>query len=159
MRTGGKLVGVLTLLADIGKGSLAVGLAIMFNLGEPTVAAVALASFLGHIFPIYLKFKGGKGVATMFGVLIPWQPLVAAIAFAIWLIAMKISRYVSLSSILAGCTLPVAAFLLGTSMYCFFATFALGVLMIGRHSSNILRLLNGTEPKTGQPKPAELQQQ
>jgi len=86
LRTSGKKVGILTLLADIGKGSLAVALAGYLQDDMTLVAAVALAVFVGHVFPIYLKFKGGKGVATMFGVLIPWLPWVAIAAFVVWFI-------------------------------------------------------------------------
>ncbi len=148
LRTGGKLVGALTLLADIGKGALAVELALAAGWTEFWVAAVAMAAFIGHIFPVYLGFRGGKGVATMFGVLIPWQPWVAAAAFAVWLLALRLSRYVSLSSILAGLVLPLAAWLLGGSLPMVVLCMALALLMIWRHADNIRRLLAGTEPTT-----------
>jgi len=149
MRTGGKLVGALTLLADIGKGALAVAVAVVMQAPEWLVAAVALAAFFGHIYPVYLKFKGGKGVATMFGVVLPWQPWIALLAFAIWLSALKLSRYVSVASILAGWSLPIAGGLLHVSMECLIASVLFALLMTWRHESNIRRLLAGTEPKTG----------
>lgn len=149
MRTGGKLVGVLTLLADIGKGALAVGLAVAYAAPEWLVAAVALAAFLGHIYPVYLKFRGGKGVATMFGVMLPWQPWLAVAAFVVWLVALKLGRYVSVASILAGWCLPVAGWALHVSSACIVASLLFALLMTWRHESNIRRLLAGTEPKSG----------
>jgi len=154
MRTGGKLVGALTLLADIVKGVIPVALALAAGWAETWVAAIALAAFLGHIFPVYLKFKGGKGVATMFGVMIPWLPWAAAIAFAVWLLALRLSHYVSLSSILAGATLPLAALGLGASVPCVGACVVLGLLMTLRHAGNIRRLLHGSEPSTVRDKAA-----
>jgi len=148
MRTGGKKVGVLTLIADVLKGALPVSLALFLAFGELEIALVALAAFLGHIFPIYLNFKGGKGVATMFGVLIPWLPIVAITSFAIWFISFKMKRYVSLSSILAGLVLPILAWLNHASIEAIFTCVALGGLMTIRHQENIKRLLAGTESKS-----------
>jgi len=148
-RTGGKAVGLLTLAADIGKGALPVVWAV-HTVGETTVALVAVAAFLGHIFPIYLGFRGGKGVATMFGVLLPWQPWVAVIAFGVWLLALGAWRYVALASILAGFTLPLSAWLLHTSTACMAAASLFCVLMLVRHHSNIRRMMAGREDRVGQ---------
>lgn len=149
MRTGGKLVGILTLVADIVKGSLPVAIVLIVEAGEELVALVALAAFFGHIFPVYLGFKGGKGVASMFGVLIPWAPWVAVISFAVWLLVFRISRYVSMASMLAGATLPVAAWLLDGSFWLVGTGAILGGVMIMRHHANIRRLMAGEEPKAG----------
>jgi len=148
MRTGGKTVGLLTLFADIGKGSLAVALAMAVSDASWLIASVAMAAFLGHIFPVYLRFRGGKGVATMFGVLLPWQPWLAVIAFVIWLLALKISHYVSLASILAGWSLPVASFMTGQDAASLLACLLFAVLMTQRHHENIRRMRDGTEPRT-----------
>jgi len=152
-RTGGKKVGLLTLAADIIKGVIPVAIAVQFvNSGsgnEWLIAATAVAAFLGHVYPVYLGFKGGKGVATMFGVLIPWQPIAGLIAFAAWLIAIWLSRYVALASILAGLTLPIAAWLLGASAAAIYACVFFCILMTLRHQSNIQRLLAGTENRVG----------
>jgi len=153
-RTGGKIVGLLTLAADVGKGALPVAWAI-HTTGETVVALVAISAFLGHIFPIYLGFRGGKGVATMFGVLLPWQPWMAVIAFCVWLMALGAWRYVALASILAGFTLPVSAWLLHTSTACMAASSLFCLLMLVRHQSNIRRLIAGKEDKVGQ-KPEEV---
>jgi len=152
-RTGGKKIGLLTLAADIIKGMIPVFIAVQINgegsANEWLIAAVAVAAFLGHIFPVYLKFKGGKGVATMFGVLLPWQPAVALIAFVIWLAAILLSRYVALASILAGISLPFSAWLLGASTAAICACVLFCVLMAIRHQSNVQRLLAGTEDRVG----------
>ena len=150
MRTGGKMVGILTLLADIIKGAVPVALAMAYGDDELLVAAVALAAFFGHIFPIYLGFKGGKGVATMFGVVIPWLPWAAVGAFAVWFISFKLSHYVSLASIAAGVSLPLFSLLLQASWASFWVCTILGALMIIRHQSNIKRLIAGDEPRAGQ---------
>ena len=155
MRTGGKKVGILTLLADILKGALPVA-AVAYVFHDDTLSHwVALSAFLGHIFPIYLKFKGGKGVATMFGVLIPLVPWVAVLAFAVWLIIFKTTRYVSLASIVAGFLLPFLAWGLASLQHqtvelsLLMMCSILGLFMIARHQENIVRLRNGTESKIG----------
>ena len=147
-RTGGRKVGLLTLAADIIKGVIPVAVAVQIG-GEGLIAATAAAAFLGHIFPIYLGFKGGKGVATMFGVLIPWLPLAGAIAFAVWLGAIVLWRYVSLASILAGLTLPIAAWLLGAAPSAILVCMLFCLMMGLRHRSNMQRLLAGTESRVG----------
>jgi len=155
LRTAGKKVGVLTLLADIAKGSLAVALANYLQDDMILVAAVALAAFIGHIFPIYLKFKGGKGVATMFGVLIPWLPWVAVASFIVWLLLFKLTRYVSLAYVVAAIMLPCFAWLFGILLWSsnepsgLFACIILALLVTARHIGNMRRLWAGEEPKTG----------
>ena len=148
VRTGGKAVGLLTLIADIAKGAAPVALALYFT-DEMTVALAAMAAFLGHLFPAYLRFKGGKGVATMFGVILPWQPWLALAAFVIWALVFGLSRYVSLASIIAGLSLPLFAWQLDASGLCIVVMALLALLMIVRHGSNIQRLISGTELKAG----------
>jgi len=152
-RIGGKKIGLLTLAADIIKGAIPVAIAMQIgNNGQSNewlIAATAIAAFLGHIFPVYLQFKGGKGVATMFGVLLPWQPQVALIAFAVWLSAVLLSRYVALASILAGLSLPLSAWLFGASTAALYACLLFFVLMSVRHKTNVQRLFNGTESRVG----------
>lgn len=155
MRTGGKKVGICTLLADIAKGALPVAMVMSIQDNPHITNAVALAAFLGHIFPIYLKFKGGKGVATMFGVLIPWLPWVAVAAFVVWLLLFKLTRYVSLASIVAGFLLPFLAWAFATLQHqavpisTLTLCISLAFLMITRHHENIVRLWQGTESKVG----------
>jgi len=148
MRAGGKLVGALTLLADIAKGALPVALAIIFRLPEAWIAAIAVATFVGHIFPVYLNFQGGKGVATMLGVMLPWQPLAALFGILIWITALKISHYVSLASILGALALPLLIACTNDSIPALLAGMLFASLVTIKHSSNIKRLIDGTESST-----------
>ena len=147
-RLGGRFIGLLTLTMDVGKGVLPVAWAV-HTAGEGVIALTAAAAFLGHVFPVYLRFKGGKGVATMFGVLLPWQPWIAVIAFCTWLLVLWIWRYVALASILAGFSLPLSAWLLHASPACMAATSLFCLFMLLRHRDNIQRLRSGTEVKVG----------
>jgi len=147
LRTGGKKVGILTLIADVLKGVIPVTIAIQLDFTEQQIMGIALFAFLGHIYPIYLKFKGGKGVATMFGVLLPWEPITATISFTVWLIVFKSTRYVSLASIAAGFALPIIAFFLEASDSAIITCLIVGGLMTIRHHENVSRLMQGTESK------------
>lgn len=147
MRSGGKLVGILTLLADIVKAVIPVAIAISLEWSDLWVAIVGLAALVGHCFPIWLKFKGGKGVATMFGVLIPWMPGVALGTFALWLVVFKISAYVSLASVVAALSIAVWVLLLHGSTEAVLVGLLIGILVTFRHQSNLKRLMQGTEPK------------
>ena len=148
-RTGGKLLGAITMLADILKGLIPVALAIFAGLSEEWIAAVALAVFLGHLFPLYLKFKGGKGVATMLGVMLPWQPIAALAGLGIWAVLLRFSHYVSLSSIVAGLTLPLLVWWTKGSIACLLVSMAFASLVTLKHIANIRRLVDGTEPMAG----------
>jgi len=152
MRTGGKLVGGMTLLADVSKGAAPVAFAMTAGLSEAAIAAIASATFIGHIFPVYLKFQGGKGVATMLGVMLPWQPLAALVALLIWIAALKISHYVSLASILAALALPVLIYTNDhASMPALLVGLFFATLVTIKHGSNIKRLRDGTEASTKSP--------
>ena len=148
-RTGGRLLGALTMLADMLKGLAPVALSIFADLSEEWIAAIALAVFLGHLFPLYLKFKGGKGVATMLGVMLPWQPVTALAGLAIWALLLRFSHYVSLSSILAGLVLPLLVWWTGGSIACLLVSMVFASLVTVKHADNIRRLMDGTEPMTG----------
>ncbi len=148
LRTGGKKVGVLTLIADVLKGAIPVALVLQLEFNQSQVLIVALAAFFGHIFPVYLKFKGGKGVATMFGVLLPWVPLTAVFTFAAWLILFKVTRYVSLASIGAAFALPFIAWFSHDSDAALIACLVVGGAVAMRHHDNVSRLIAGTETKT-----------
>lgn len=147
LRTGRKGVAALTLLGDMLKGTLAVYLTA--HVFSPEFAPLAAgAAVVGHVFPIWLKLKGGKGVATYLGAVLAISP-VAALAFAaIWLIAAAILRYSSLSALLASAATP---FLLGylTNVRVGFVFLLLTGLLFWKHSANIKRLLSGTEPRIG----------
>jgi len=148
LRTGGKKVGVLTLIADVLKGVIPVTIALQLGFNPSQVLIVALAAFFGHIFPVYLKFKGGKGVATMFGVMLPWAPLTAVLAFAVWFIVFKVFRYVSIASVAAAFALPLIAWFMHDNNGALMACLIIGGAVTMRHHDNMSRLLAGTETKT-----------
>lgn len=139
LRTGSKKLALATLILDGGKGALAL---LLFG-SNPWYL---LAAILGHNFPVWLKFKGGKGVATTFGGLLVLNPLLALCCGVTWLLTAIISRISSLSAIIAGIAMPIFGFFLDENVI---ALLILSVLAIYRHKSNIQRLLKGEEPKIG----------
>jgi acyl phosphate:glycerol-3-phosphate acyltransferase len=147
LRTGRKGLAAVTLLADALKGTLAV--AIAWQWGANTAILAALGAFLGHLFPAWLGFKGGKGVATFIGCLIGLKPT-AAFAFAgIWLGTAAVTRYSSASALLASAATPVVLWLMGERQMAELFLL-LVVLLWWKHGQNIRRLLAGTEGRIGQ---------
>lgn len=145
-RVAGRKLGVLTLVCDALKGVLPVLLAAQWgHLPEPQVALVALAVFLGHCYPIYLGFKGGKGVATALGIFIVLSPLTVACLVAIFITLVAIWRYISLGSICAAAAAPLLIFWFERSTALVGATFFIAAIVIWRHRENISRLIGGTE--------------
>ncbi len=150
LRTLGKKMGILTLIGDALKGVIPVTFALIYKpypLNQNLVFFSALLAFLGHIFPFYLKFKGGKGVATALGiflVLFPLQTLYAAIIF--FLVVLK-TRYVSLGSILAALSMPVFVSFSAKAAYQITLTIIMSALIIYKHKDNISRLMEGNENK------------
>ena len=183
-RTMGKNWGLLAFLCDTFKGWLAVtvGVSLATHFGStvelphdhsyvkylpPDYAGItaALGCILGHNFPIWLRFKGGKGVATSLGVIIGMMPLVSIIIFAVWVVVLKLTRYVSVASLVASLSLPIAVVALlffgpteGWAAVHGWGNFYFGVvaasLVFKRHIPNIKRLMAGTELRFGEPKPA-----
>lgn len=147
LRTGNKTAAGLTLLFDAGKGAAIVLLARHFA-GEDAAQLAGLAAFVGHCFPVWLRFRGGKGVATYFGLLLALSPLIFLVAGVIWLMTAAISRYSSLAALLAAGWTPIAVAFL-TNGIIFGLTIVLGLLIYLRHSANISRLRSGTESKIG----------
>ncbi len=147
-RVAGKKLGVLTLLLDAGKGALAVWLAVLFLPGASWAhAGVALAAFLGHVFPVWLRFKGGKGVATALGVLIVLVPWAALAGFAVYAFLFVTVRVSSIGSLTGGISTLAAAWLLpGPRAYAALAT-VLFLLMLYTHRGNIQRIVRRTESK------------
>jgi glycerol-3-phosphate acyltransferase PlsY len=144
-RTVGRKVGIITLVGDCLKGFLPV-LLVKFSALPPEFAAwVGLAAFCGHVFSVFLKFRGGKGVATALGVFLALAPLAVAIAIAVFAVLMFVWRYVSLGSIAAAAVMPLAVFFLGESSTVTSVTFVIAAIVILRHHENIKRLLAGTE--------------
>ena len=147
LRTGKKLAALLTLLGDALKGSLTVGLAQYFELSSLMVGFIAIATLIGHIFPVYYGFKGGKGVATAVGVLFMFSWILGAIVLGIWLVVFFIWRYSSLAAIIAGSLSPVIGFFYGIDFYKLITTSIIALILILRHIDNIKRLINGTESR------------
>lgn len=146
-RTVGRNVGIITLICDCLKGLLPV-LFIKSSSFHPEFAAwVGLAAFCGHVFSVFMKFKGGKGVATALGVFLALAPLAVSIAIALFVLLMVMWRYVSLGSISAAAAMPIAVYLLGGSREVTLITFIIALIVIIRHHENIKRLLAGTENK------------
>ncbi len=147
LRTGNKKAAALTLLFDAAKGAVVVLAARQFA-GEDAAQIGALMAFLGHCFPVWLSFKGGKGVATYFGILLAVNWQIGLIACAIWLVVAAVSRYSSLAALVtAGWTPLIIGFITTGEM--FFLSAALCLLIYIRHWPNIQRLRKGTESKIG----------
>ncbi|MBO9709597.1 MAG: glycerol-3-phosphate 1-O-acyltransferase PlsY [Caulobacter sp.] len=153
LRSGRKDLAAITLLGDGGKGALAVGLAHLLSHGNPVVVALAGASaFAGHIFPVWLKFNGGKGVATFYGVLLAACWPVGVLAAVTWLAVAALFRISSLAALVAAAF--AAPFALATDRPYPFVALCLfmAVLIFIRHKDNIGRLLKGQEPRIGKKK-------
>lgn len=151
LRTGRKAAAVLTLIGDAAKGAIALWLARRlapdFDVGEITLAAVAFAAFLGHLFPVYFRFKGGKGVSTAAGILLALDLRIAGVVLLVWLLVVLGSRYSSLGAIMAALAAPVATlYFLGWGPFAW-VVMAMSALLLWRHRANIGRLINGSESR------------
>ena len=154
LRTGKRLAAALTLAGDTGKGVLAVLLAKHFaadyGVGMSGIALVALAVFLGHLWPVFFRFKGGKGVATALGILCAIDIWLGLATLATWLVIMLFFRMVSLASIIAAVFAPLyTGWLFGTASPLLPGVLAISALLIYRHKENIGRLRAGTESRIG----------
>lgn len=149
LRSGKKLAAALTLLGDAAKGWVAVMLAKHLALGDVQVALIALAVFLGHLFPVFLKFKGGKGVATALGVLLALNAWLGLATLTTWLFIALVFRLSSLAALTAAFLAPIYAMLLGLPRTWAAASVAMSLLLIWRHKRNIRNLLTGQESRIG----------
>ena len=153
-RVAGKLPGILTLCGDILKGFLPL---LMVRLVlAPSAAQLGLAgvvAIVGHCYPVYLRFRGGKGVATALGIFLVLDPLAVLGGCLAFLVAVALTRYISLGSVLAAAAVPLLTLLLGRPLPLVFSACAIGSLIIWRHRDNLRRLLGGTESHFGS-KPA-----
>ena len=147
LRTGNKTAAALTLLLDGGKGAVAVLLA-RYMAGEDAAQLAALAAFLGHCFPVWLGFKGGKGVATFLGIILALAWPVGLAALATWAAVAALMRYSSLAALMAAGLSPFWAVLTGRGEV-LLLSLLLGILIYIRHAANIKRLRAGTEPRIG----------
>ena len=149
LRSGKKLPAILTLLGDAAKGWLAVFLVQHYGLQDATICLAGLAAFIGHLYPVFSSFKGGKGVATALGVLLAFSAWLGLSVVIVWVIAFSIWRYSSLAALIAAVIAPIAAwFLLPYKGYAVTAL-VLALLLVWRHKSNIEKLLKGAEAGFG----------
>ena len=157
LRILGRRAGITVLLLDALKGFAAcrwIPLIVAASPSEDLRIVAGLAAILGHNYTCWLRFKGGKGIATSAGVLLGWLPWGFAMVLAVWLVVFLTSRYVSLASIAAAAALPVAAWITSGSYRMLAVGALVGGLAIYKHRSNIQRLLNGTENRFGKKKSA-----
>ncbi|SJZ83484.1 acyl-phosphate glycerol-3-phosphate acyltransferase [Trichlorobacter thiogenes] len=146
-RTVGRKVGIMTLVGDCLKGLLPVILAWKLGLLEPMQAWIGLAAFCGHVFSVFLLFKGGKGVATALGVFLALSPLAVLGALAVFILLVAIWRYISLGSIVAAAVMPLIIWFRPHSIELLIATALISAIVIIKHHTNINRLIAGTESK------------
>lgn len=154
LRTGSKKAAILTLIGDAAKGWVAVALALWlaprFGVDGLGIALVAIGAFLGHLYPIFFGFKGGKGVATAAGILIALNPWLGLATLATWIIIAVFFRYSSLAALLAAIFAPIYAFFLFGQHPIVLATIAMSALLIWRHRGNLSKLVAGQESRIGQ---------
>ena len=158
LRSGNKAAAALTLLGDAAKGWLAVFLASWLadrvGIGSWGVAAVAVAVFLGHLFPVFARFQGGKGVATGLGVLLGISPMLGVFVLLTWLVVAFLTRYSSLSALVSASLAPVYYGLMFRVDAFFYAICIISACLVFRHRQNIINLISGTESKIGSKKKA-----
>jgi glycerol-3-phosphate acyltransferase PlsY len=154
LRSGHRAAAILTLALDALKGYVPVFVALLlsprFDWGETTIAFVGLAAFLGHLWPVFFRFEGGKGVATAAGVLLAFNPWLGLATLVTWVIVALFFRYSSLASIVAAAFAPFYQLLIWEPSALALAIAVMSLLLIWRHSGNIRKLLAGTESKLGQ---------
>jgi len=150
LRSGSKLAAVLTLAGDALKGSVAVGAAWAAGLPAEVIAAVGLAAFLGHVFSVWLWFKGGKGVATAAGVLFALDWRVGLGVLAVWVTVALVTRYSSLAAVTAALVAPAVIWAIQGVTPMLAAGTVMGAVLVWRHRANLAKLLRGEESRIGQ---------
>jgi glycerol-3-phosphate acyltransferase PlsY len=149
-RTSGLAAGVLVALLDVAKGACGVlAAALLTRWDVPSTATAAVSAVVGHVYPVWTGFHGGKGVAAGFGAFAVLEPLAAFAAFGVFLLGAAATRYMSVGSVLAAFTLPLAAYAAGSGTPIIVAALLTAGLVIVRHRSNVARLLAGTERRLG----------
>ena len=152
MRLHGKKAAILTLAGDLLKGVIPVLLAKVLGSSEIIIALCGLAAFLGHLFPIFFSFKGGKGVATLIGVLFATHWLLGLAYVFSWAFFALLFRYSSLAALLSAVLTPLYSWLILQNIYVLICHSVMAVLLLWRHQANIRKLIAGTEDKIGQKK-------
>ncbi len=149
LRASGVRAGVLVAVLDVAKGAASVALAMRVSSGPVAPAAAGFAAIVGHIYPVWLKFKGGKGVATACGVFSILTPLAVPPSIAVFFVAVWATKYISLGSLLATIALPSIAYATGAPAATLVAAWAAAGLIVFRHRSNVVRIIGGTERRLG----------
>jgi glycerol-3-phosphate acyltransferase PlsY len=150
MRSAGKTAGTIAFLLDAAKGAAATFLVGRLEPADPVMPAIAaVAAVLGHIFPLWLRFRGGKGVATGAGAFLPLAPTAAGLSMAVFAAFLAISRYVSVSSIVAAVSLPLLAFANRAPRPVWMAAALCAAVIVAKHRANLERLLRGAENRLG----------
>jgi glycerol-3-phosphate acyltransferase PlsY len=152
MRAAGKTVGIITLLGDMAKGFIPTLLALHAGLPVVFVVAVGFAAFVGHLFPVFLAFRGGKGVATALGVYLALNPLAIFLSFIIFVLVLLKWRYVSAGSLAGTAAMPLLLLALKSEPMYVYVSLVIGVFIFLKHLGNIKRLAAGTEHKLGSPR-------
>jgi glycerol-3-phosphate acyltransferase PlsY len=152
LRSGSKVAALLTLAGDAAKGWVAVWGAMRLGLAVEVVAVVALAAFLGHVFSLWLRFQGGKGVATAAGVLFALDWRVGLATLGAWLVVVAASRYSSLGALVASALAPAAVYAFLGAGPVLVASLAMSAVLVWRHQANIAKLLRGEESRIGERK-------
>lgn len=154
MRNVGKGAGLLAFVLDAAKGAAAALIAQRSGLGDALAALAAVAAILGHMYPVWLRFRGGKGVATGAGAFLPLAPLAVGGAFVAFALTLALTRYVSVGSMAAAVVLAVLAALTGAPRPVWIAAAVMAALILWKHRGNMERLASGTESRLGRPAPA-----
>src|SRR6185436_1374182 len=149
MRASGVTAGVMVAALDMAKGAASVWLAGRFSAGPEISAAAGFAAIVGHIYPVWLRFRGGKGVATACGVFSMLTPLAVPPALVVFVITVWLTKYISLGSVLASLVLPPLAYVVGSPAPAVLAAIAAAIIIVFRHRSNVVRLRTGTERRLG----------
>jgi len=149
LRASGVKAGILVAVLDMTKGAVGVVVAERMGGGAATAAAAGIAAIIGHIYPVWLRFRGGKGVATACGVFTVLTPAAVPPALAIFVVTVWMTKYVSLGSMLASAALPPIAYALGSPAPAVSAAFAASVIILFRHRTNLMRVRAGTERRIG----------
>lgn len=149
LRMGSKKLAALVLLIDVLKGLIPVIIGRLMGFDINVLALIALMAFLGHLYPIFFQFKGGKGVATALGAFLALSPMLAGAALLTWIVVFMLTRISSLSAIIAAAMTPIYAFWLITAPFAHWVIMFIALLLLWRHRSNIQRLLAGQEKKSG----------
>ena len=152
LRSGSRIAALLTLIGDAAKGWAAVLVARHLGASDEAMAIVGFAAFLGHVFPVWLRFRGGKGVATAAGVLIAFDWRLGVAIVIAWLTIAVVSRYSSLAALVAALFAPAATWYIVGAGPVFLAVIAMSIILIARHRANIMKLARGEESRIGQKK-------